>query len=459
MRRRLIVVLGVVLVVILGIAVLAPYVTGWAAEREYRRLLAAYNRGTGMIELRSYRRGWFTSHAECAINLRTLFEHYFSVPLQDDVFDRQSLRAVTHSTLYHGPLAMAFAREAGVGYQPLLATMRHDTRVHLPPEWTTSPVAFATYGALRLDGSSRIGIQVPAYTQMVVGGVVAAVTIPDGARAQIDSDRALRRMVVAAGLPRLRSEMGPEWFLLNGAVFTGSYVRGPAQEWSSTAHTALECLHVNMPLVVLSNLVFTQTAHKHEALSDTDVRLAFKSADVDADHYEQSWLQLAVRNLDLEALHELQRVYSDTQYQHIRSRRNPAQSLTQLARIVMLLHRLLEAGPSLEISALHIAGPDGDLDATASVAVNKELVAQVERLSDVPRILSGSLHLRVPRAFVDDRRLPAALQSLLEANGSTYSLAASYHEGRLTINGVEHALGDVFGGSADADDDEMLFDD
>jgi len=125
----------------------------------------------------------------------------------------------------------------------------------------------------------------------------------------------------------------------------------------------------------------------------------------------------------------------------------------------MLLHRLLEAGPSLEISALHIAGPDGDLDATASVAVNKELVAQVEQLSDVPRILSGSLHLRVPRAFVDDRRLPAALQSLLEANGSTYSLAASYHEGRLTINGVEHALGDLFGGSADADDDEMLFDD
>ncbi|MFQ6021465.1 MAG: YdgA family protein [Acidiferrobacterales bacterium] len=393
--KKIVTILGMVLILLVVAAGAAPFWFGMQAENAYNSIVEQMAKnGSTTVRTKHYERGWLRSTAETVVTLPGL-------PV--DV-------SLTHD-IAHGPLALDRLMQGQLELTPAVAFV--SSRATLAPRKGAEtlkdlikqlPPATADT-VLALSGNAEMQINVPPSRRKSKDG--GAINWRGLSGTIVFRERG-EQVIAELQSPGLSFPSKNGEFSLSQVKFRSDATGGKAG--FMFGNSALHVANIGIgPDVTVKGLRFTTNAKPVGPNVNTTVSYQVKDVQVGANHYGPGQLTIVLRKLDAAALRKY-----ETAINTISKRGLPDEqrSMMVAAETMKLIANLSKKAPELEITKLSFKSREGELTGEAKFILDGSNLNVAENTMLLLRALQGEAKLSIPPSMVKAILTPRIRQDI-----------------------------------------------
>jgi uncharacterized protein YdgA (DUF945 family) len=382
------------LVVILAVLILGSYYgMGYLTEKKVKENLKLVNQSNGLsVEVENYNRGWFTSLASFNWHLH-IPEHVITTAAgQAQTVPAEDYQLRMPVTIHHGPVIFADKTvKFGLGYA--------HTDLALPPkiaeQFNNTFTSDSTQPKLDLSllvsylANTNIDMSVPEFklvSKNSSGGQLEWLGMTSATSVSSDRNKVAGNITVE-GLrftkdktKTLMSTITSEYNLhrAQGGIFLGD---------ASLSFPSLDVSLNDKKILAMSQFDVHSDTNIEEGLFNSHFKTSLEKIVVNDKTYGPGNLEVAIRNLDADALTKINEQVNQMQ------QGNEQQRQQAVLAIIPQLPQLLSKGAEFEISELNFAMPEGKIEGNMLVSLPKTDVANPFELIQK---VQGNSKLKIP---------------------------------------------------------------
>jgi len=459
-----------VLVLVLGVAFVAPFGLGFVADKRFIGLLDKMAE-SGMIDYTVLRteRGWFSTEMDVVMEI--------SGSLAEDYNDYRSAAGkpvaanpgiILKSHLYHGPIAIAAFSGMGTSFAPVISRVKTEVYVDQDSNTDNDPLPINIETLFKPVGGGVTSLSMDSWKGDIDDG--GAQLQWDGINGQFVFSGDLGTQTIDLVAPLLSVNGSGAVFsvkdmLIKTDIYPGLYEIGLGSASLSVGKMVVQNLE-DKENISVDGLSITAESTASGELVNTTMNMKMGVIEFAGMKYGPGLLTLELNNLDAASFAKIEK-----QVKEMRSSNMSDEQLSMMVGSTMLsvLPAILKQGPELIIKDISLESPYGKLNITGNirvdsnnelamanplllaeaviadlkvsipeglmVAMNKREVQkelEAENLEHTPETLDEMARNRVTMTMS-----PMVAQGLLVYADGEYTMNMSFESGRLEINGQE----------------------
>jgi len=459
-----------VLVLVLGVALLAPFGLGYMADKRFIGMLDKMSE-SGLIDYTVLRteRGWFSTEMDVVMEI--------SGSMADDYNKYRSASGkpvvanpgvILKSRLYHGPVAVASFGDMGASYLPVISRVKTEVYIDQGSDTAAEPLPVDIETLFKPVGGGVSRLTMDSWKGDIEGG--AAQMQWDGVNGQFvfSSDFGTQTMDLTAPLLNISGADGV--FNIKDMSFKADIYPGLYEIGLGTASFSVGKMDFTNPQdkqsISLDSLSMNVESTASGEVVNSTIIMKMGVIDIAGMKYGPGLLSLDINNLDAEAFSKIGK-----QAKELRDANMSDEQMSMMIGSTMLsvLPQILKQGPEIIIKDISLESAYGKLTITGSisvdpsnemamanpllladaviadlkvsipeglmVAMNKQAVQkelEAENLEHTPEMLEEMARNRVTMIMS-----PIVAQGMLVYADGEYTMNMSFESGKLEINGQE----------------------
>jgi len=468
-----------VLVLVLGVALLAPFGLGFMADKRFIGLLDKLAE-SGMIDYTVLRtdRGWFSTDMEVVVEISgDIADGYNEYRASSGKPVTANPGVLLKNRLFHGPVAIASFSELGTSFSPVVSRVKTDVYVDQGDGTDAEPLPVNINTLFKLVGGGVTSLSMDSWKGAIEGG--DAQLQWDGINGQFVFSKGFATQAIDLVAPLLSISGSDGVFSIeNMSLKTDTYL-GKYELELGTAIMSIGKMVFQNPedkkRISIDGLSISAESTASGELVNSTVAMKMGVIDVAGLKVGPGVLTIDINNLDAESVAKIGK-----QIKEMRGSNMPEEQLSMMVGSTMLsvLPDILKQGPELVIKDISLDSPHGKLNITGSIRVDssnelamanplllaeaviadlkvsipeglmvsifkfdvkKELEA--ENLEHTPEMLEEMARNRVTMQMS-----PLVAQGMLVYADGKYTMTMSFEAGRLELNGQEIPIAALMSG-------------
>ncbi|HED15528.1 MAG TPA: DUF945 domain-containing protein [Gammaproteobacteria bacterium] len=468
-----------ILVLVLGVALLAPFGLGYVADKRFIALLDKMAE-SGMIDYTVLRtdRGWFSTDMEVVMEISgDMADGYNDYRKSAGKPVAANPGVLLKSRLYHGPVAIASFSEMGTSFSPVVSRVKTDVYVDQGDgtDGELLPVNINTL--FKLAGGGVTSLSMDSWKGDLEGG--DAQIQWDGVNGQFVFSEGFATQTLDLTAPLLSIKGSDGVFSVKDMSIKSDTYTGIQEIELGTASLSVGKMIVQNPKdkqrISIDGLSFAAESTASGELVNSVLSMKMGVMNVAGLKFGPGVLSLELNNLDAASVAKISK-----QVKEMRGSNMPEEQLSMMVGSTMLsiLPDLLKQGPELLIKDISLDSPYGKLSMTGSIRVDstnemamanplllaeaviadlklsipEDLLVTVYKLEVKKELEAESLEHtpemleEMARNRVTMQMSPLVAQGMLVYAEGKYIMSMSFEAGRLEVNGQEIPIAALMSG-------------
>ena len=439
--------IALVIVALVAVGLVAPYVSGLAAEKAFRKMVDQLGREMGVAIGVSYQRGWFSSTAETTMDLGAALRNQLPPKVAKGARNLGQMKVTSVHHISHGPLPLANAKPGTSVPMPALARVRDVHTVELPAAVGTSLVV-TTYTAINFDTSVDTSVDTAPFRKVMDDGTAIDVQRVSGT---ISMPPGLKSTSCSFTWPGMTIAGGCGNATLADMTFQCTQKKGVSGLRTGSVNLGIaSCKAVatdDNPVQVEGFALKGESGESGELING-HATMSFAKAVIKTNLFGPGSATVVVENMHAQTLAALRDAMKELQKDY----ESPLAKFAFMTKAASLVTELLAHAPRIELKDCSLATADGTVTASALIKTASTKTGEV-RLNDLFGLLDIEAALTVPEPMMA-RRLEQDknADAMFVKKDGAYELRLTVRNGKTKINGERfNPMGLLMGGGRGGD--------